>query len=93
VLLAGGGVAADEDPLGHVEPLDGAPVPVAFPVDPNLPVVIDAGLELDSHAVNWMSVHLFGKGHADPVPHEAEAVGHTPSQIVAGLPARIVVIG
>ena len=79
-------------PLGDVEPRDGASLPVALAVYPHLAVVVDAGLEVEPGALDLGAVHPFRYGDRDAVPAEGEASGHGLLDVVAGVPARVVVV-
>ena len=86
-------------PLRAVEPLDRTALAVALTVDPDLAVVIDAGLEQQPRPPRVAAAHRLRHGERHAVPHERES-GHIVApepgprtRIGADLPPRVVVVG
>ena len=91
--LAWRGVGGDQNPLGNVESLDRAPVSIAFAINPDLTVVVNACFELHPDSASSVATDRIWDCHVDPIPNEAEPVGQPLREVVAFLPIGIIVLG
>ena len=79
--------------LWSVETLDCPLIAVAFSINPNLSVVVNASFKLDACSLYRMPVHSLWNGYLNPKPYEAEPVGVSLSQVGADRPVGVVVVG
>ena len=92
VFCARNSLIGHYNPLRDVETLDGAPLPVAFAVHPNFPIVVDARLKQHSYTINRVPFHRFGQRDFDAIPSEGEPTGYPLRQVRGYLPAGIIVV-
>ena len=79
-------------PLGYVKAGYRTGGSVALPINPELPVIISAGLEEDSMPTDVPTMNLIGHSNGNPEPAECESARPAYLDIFTDLPSRVVVI-
>jgi hypothetical protein len=66
------GIGRDLDALRHIKSLYCAPLSVAFAIDPELTVIVNAGFKEHTGALNRMTMRAFRQDNREPVPGKCQ---------------------